>query len=236
MTIGHQIGAARGLLRWSGAYLAEEAGLTRDTIVKIESDVVQPREGTLADIMRVFDENGVEFIGNSGVRLKPQGVEILVGQGGLQQFFDGVYEHARKHGGSIVQFGIDENLFWAVGAEFSEMHRRRMAELVRVRHDVRVQAILCEGDTNFIASEYNKYRWIGKEIFSPVPFYIYGERLAIMTFQTVPSPTIVQCEFPAITAAYRKQFETFWKLSREPEADGRERARRGKTAARRRRK
>ena len=109
MSIGRQIGAARGLLRWSGAVLAEKAGLTRDTINKIESDAVQPREGTVTDIIRVFDEFGVEFTENSGVRLKPQGVEVLTGEAGLKQFFDNVYEHARKHGGTIVQYGLEEH-------------------------------------------------------------------------------------------------------------------------------
>jgi len=217
MSIGRQISAARGLLRWSGAVLAEKAGLTRDTINKIESDAVQPREGTIADIVRVFDENGVEFTENSGVRLKPQGVEILVGQEGLQRFFDSVYEYAKKHGGTIVQFGIEEDLFWAMGVEFSEAHRKRMTELVKERKDIKVLAILCEGDTNFIASNYNQYRWISKEMFSPVPFYIYGECLAIMNFQTVPAPTIILHKFPAITDAYRKQFNAFWKMSREPD-------------------
>jgi DNA-binding XRE family transcriptional regulator len=217
MSIGRQISAARGLLRWSGTVLAEKAGLTRDTINKIEADAVQPREGTVADIVRVFDENGVEFTENSGVRLKPQGVEILIGQEGLQRFFDGVYEYAKKHGGTIMQLGIDENLFWAMGVDYSNMHRKRMTELVNDRKDIKVLAILCEGDTNFIASGYNQYRWISEELFSPVPFYIYGECLAIMNFQTVPAPTIILHKFPAITDAYRKQFDAFWKMSREPE-------------------
>lgn len=216
MSIGRQIGAARGLLRWSGTVLAEKAGLTRDTINKIESDSVQPREGTVADIIRVFDENGVEFTDNSGVRLKPQGVEVLIGQEGLQRFFDGVYEHVKKHGGTIMQLGIQEDLFWAMGVDFSHHHRKRMTELVNNRKDIKVQAILCEGDTNFIASDYNQYRWISEEMFAPVPFYIYGECLAIMNFQTVPAPTIVLHKFPAITHAYRKQFEAFWKMSKEP--------------------
>jgi DNA-binding XRE family transcriptional regulator len=216
MSIGRQISAGRGLLRWSGSVLAEKAGLTRDTINKIESDAVQPREGTVADIIRVFNENGVEFTENSGVRLKPQGVEILVGQDGLQRFFDGVYEHTKQHGGTIVQLGIDENLFWAMGTEFSEVHRKRMATLLHERKDVKVLAILCEGDTNFVASDYNQYRWIDKSIFSPVPFYIYGECLAIMNFQTIPSPTIIVHKFAAITNSYRRQFDAFWKISRDP--------------------
>jgi DNA-binding XRE family transcriptional regulator len=217
MSIGRQISAGRGLLRWSSAELAEKAGLTRDTIHKIESDAVQPREGTVADIVRVFDEHGVEFTENSGVRLKPQGVEILLGQEGLQKFFTGVYEYAKKHGGTIMQIGIQEDLFWAMGEEFSYMHRRRMSELVHSRNDIKVLAILCEGDTNFIASDYNHYRWIAKDLFSPVPFYIYGEYLAIMNFQTVPAPTIILHKFAAITNAYRKQFDAFWNMSREPD-------------------
>lgn len=219
MSVGRQISAARGLLRWSSASLAEKAGLTRDAINKIEADAVQPREGTLADIIRVFDENGVEFTDNHGVRFKPQGVEVLIGAPGLQKFFDGVYEFSRKHGGTIMQLGIDEDLFWAMGVDYSKFHRARMAELVAARKDIKVMAILCEGDTNFIASDYNEYRWISAEMFAPVPFYIYGECLAIMNFQTVPSPTVILHKYPTITNAYRKQFQAFWRMSREPTAN-----------------
>ena len=217
-SVGRQIRAARGLLKWSGAILAEKTGLTRDAISKIEDEAVQPRGGTLADIVRVFDENGVEFTENFGVRCKPQGVEVLIGKEGLQRFFDGVYEYAKAHGGTINQLGIEEDLFWAMGVEFSEAHRKRMSDLVKERKDIKVLAILCEGDTNFIASAYNQYRWISKELFSPVPFYIYGECLAIMDFQTLPGPTIILHKLPAITNAYRKQFDAFWKMSREPDA------------------
>ncbi len=217
MITGRQIRAARGLLKWSCPDLAEKAGLSRETIIKIEGDIIQPREGTLNDIIRAFDQYGVEFTDNSGVRIKPQGVEVLVGPAGLQEFFNNVYAHARDHGGKIVQLGIDENLFWAMGKEFSEAHRKRMAKLVQERKDIQVQAILSHGDTNFVASEYNNYRWISKDIFAPVPFYIYGQTLAIMDFHTIPAPTIIVHKFPAITEAYRKQFAAFWKLSEEPD-------------------
>ena len=217
MSIGRQIGAARGLLRWSGQLLAEKAGLTRDTINKIEADAVQPREGTLADIVRVFNENGVEFIENSGVRLKPQGVEVLVGQEGLKQFFDNVYEYARQHGGTIVQYGLEEHFLSSLGGDYAKFHRNRMAQLVEQRKDIKVLAIVCEGDNNFVCSEYNQYRWMPKELFSPALFYIYGECTAIMNFQTVPAPTIILIKFPTITNACRKQFEIFWEMSRDPD-------------------
>lgn len=217
MVTGRQIKAARSLLDWDAEDLAKHAGLSRDTVFNIENGKVQARGGSAEKILQAFDENGVEFTDNSGVRLKPQGVEVLIGQIGLQHFFDGVYEHAKLHGGTIVQLGIDENLFWAMGVDFSESHRKRMTQLVKERGDIKVLAILCEGDTNFIASEYNHYRWIARELFSPVPFYIYGENLAIMNFQTVPAPTIILHKFPAITHAYKKQFDLFWNMAREPD-------------------
>ena len=168
------------------------------------------------DIVRVFDEHGVEFTDNSGVRVKQQGVETLIGSDGLCRFFDGVYGYSAKHGGTVRQLGIDENLFLAMG-DYARVHRERMTKLVRERSDLKVLAIVCEGDRNFVAADYNEYRWISKEIFAPVPFYIYGDRLAIMNFQTVPGPTIILHKFPAITDAYRKQFDAMWKLSREPD-------------------
>ena len=181
MITGRQIRAARGLVDWSAATLADKAGLTRETVSKIEDETVQPREGTLNDIVRVFDEHGVEFTDNSGVRVKQQGVETLIGSDGLCRFFDGVYGYSAKHGGTVRQLGIDENLFLAMG-DYARVHRERMTKLVRERSDLKVLAIVCEGDRNFVAADYNEYRWISKEIFAPVPFYIYGDRLAIMNF------------------------------------------------------
>jgi hypothetical protein len=141
---------------------------------------------------------------------------MLTGSLGLQQFFDGVYEHARQYGGTIVQFGVDEKQFLDhLGTEFSASYVKRMTELSHERKDLKVQAIICEGETDYLASAYNEYRWISKDIFEAVPFYIYGETLAIMDFMTTPAPTIVILKFPAITNAYRKQFEAFWKIARE---------------------
>ncbi len=217
MITGRQIRAARALLDMSQDELSKETGLTPQGIRKIEDGTSQPREGTLSDITRVFDEHGVEFTDNSGVRLKPQGVEVLVGQQGLQQFFDNVYEHARKHGGTIVQYGLEEHFLSTLGGEYAKLHRTRMVKLVEERGDIKVLAIVCEGDTNFVCSDYNQYRWMPKELFSPVLFYIYGECVAIMNFQTVPAPTIILMKFPTITNACRKQFEIFWNMSRDVE-------------------
>ena len=217
MLTPRQIRAARGLLGWEATELGKRTNLSRETIANIESGRTQAREGSLERIATAFDTSGVEFTENQGVRLKPRDVGMLSGQEGLQQFFDDVYDYVRRYGGPIVQFGVDEQKFLTyLGAEFSQSYMKRMAAVALEKKDLTVRAIICEGDTNFLASDYNEYRWISKDVFQAVPFYIYGETLAIMDFQTVPAPTIVILKFPAITHAYRAQFEAFWKIAQEP--------------------
>lgn len=217
MLAPRQIKAARTLLGWEAIELSNRTGLSRDTIANIESGRTQPQAGSLERIAQALIEGGIEFTDHQGIRLKPRDVGMLTGQGGLQQFFEDVYDYTRRNGGPIVQFGVDERTFLThLGAEFSQSYMKRMAEVARERKDVTVRAIICEGDTNFLASNYNEYRWISKDVFKAVPFYIYGETLAVMDFQTVPAPTIVVLKFPAITNAYRAQFDAFWQIAEEP--------------------
>lgn len=215
-----QIRAARGLLDWSTADLAKQSGLTVNGINKIERGHVVAHRETLEKLQKTFEDNSIEFTDNSGVRIKQQGVEVLIGQKGLHQFFNGVYQHVRNHGGTIVQFGVDEEQFLdCLGKEFSADYVKRMVDLYHTKKDLKVKAIICEGETEFLAPDYNEYRWISKDVFQAVPFYICGETLAIMDFHTIPAPTIVLLKFPAITLAYRKQFDAFWEIARPmPEA------------------
>ncbi|MGY4364081.1 transcriptional regulator with XRE-family HTH domain [Bradyrhizobium sp. LB1.3] len=63
-----QTRAARGLLGWSQAYLAEACNIHRATLVDLESGKREPHEATLSILMNelaaagiVFTEKGVEF-------------------------------------------------------------------------------------------------------------------------------------------------------------------------------
>ena len=221
-----QIRAARALLDWDAAELSKRTEIHRQTIRNIESGRTQAQSGSVERIARALTDAGVEFTEHDGVRLKPPSVDMLTGREGLQQFFNGVYDYARQHGGTIMQFGVEEQKFLDhLGAEFSSNYLKRMTELSAERKDLRVQAILCEGDTQFLASDYNEYRWISKDVFQAVPFYICGETLAVMDFQTVPGPTVMLLKSRAITNAYRKQFEAFWKIARVPTLPKRDRPR-----------
>lgn len=76
MITGAQIRAARALLNWSSADLAERAGTARQTIVRIEQvdGLPQSKVQTLAEIQKAFEAANIEFIGTpedgAGVKFK----------------------------------------------------------------------------------------------------------------------------------------------------------------------
>jgi ribosome-binding protein aMBF1 (putative translation factor) len=69
-----QCRAARGLLDWSQAQLAEKAAVGVVTVRLFEAGAHTPRRATVEVIKRAFDAAGVQFIdengGGPGVRLR----------------------------------------------------------------------------------------------------------------------------------------------------------------------
>jgi transcriptional regulator with XRE-family HTH domain len=74
MINSEQCRAARGLLDWSQAKLAAEAGIGIVTVRQFEAGAHDVRRATLEVIARAFKEAGIEFIdengGGRGVRLR----------------------------------------------------------------------------------------------------------------------------------------------------------------------
>jgi transcriptional regulator with XRE-family HTH domain len=216
MITARQIRAARGLLGWDAVELARKTGLTKETISRIEIEQVRPQERTVLKILRVFNEAGVEFTPNTGVQLKPQNVEALEGTTGFLRFYDFVYEYLSQYGGLVCVSGVNEKLFVKYQGEFADVHMNRMAELVKKRDDLMMRILVEEGDYNFVASSYAQYRWQAKEYFSPAPFYVFGDNLALISFAHEPSPLVIFIKSASLADAYRHAFDLAWTQSIEP--------------------
>jgi transcriptional regulator with XRE-family HTH domain len=67
-----QCRAARALLNWSQEDLVRASGITKKTIADFERGATTPRPQTLAQILAVFGNAGIEFVYGKrpGVRLK----------------------------------------------------------------------------------------------------------------------------------------------------------------------
>ena len=78
MITSGQIRAARSLLKWTGAELAEKSGVAFSTIMRFETADGVPNSTmkTIDAIQKAFEKAGIEFIGSpsdgAGVRWKPK--------------------------------------------------------------------------------------------------------------------------------------------------------------------
>jgi DNA-binding XRE family transcriptional regulator len=210
MISGKQIKAARALSDMRQDELAELVGLTPQAIRKIEDDAVHPREGTMADMVKVFTARGIEFTDYQGVRFRPEGIQILSGRDGLIALMEDIYHSCRQgNAGDLVLAGAPEDEFERILGDYDKVYLANMSSVPGLK----MRTLIEEGDQNFVSSSYTEYRWVPKELFQAVPFYAYADKLAIVVFRTDPSPRIFVIESKTIADAYRRQFESMWRLS-----------------------
>jgi transcriptional regulator with XRE-family HTH domain len=67
---GRQIKAARSLLDWTIRDLAHKSGVSFATIQRVENAEVTPSRDTLTSLGIWLEKGGIEFLSDSGVRLK----------------------------------------------------------------------------------------------------------------------------------------------------------------------
>lgn len=210
-----QIRGARGLLNWSQSDLSERTGISGTSIGSIENGVSIPRESTISKIKKTLEDAGVEFTPNQGVRLRSGDVKILKGRSDFWQFYEDVFETLKNTPSEVLVCNADERKFekW-LSDENIGTHISRI-EILKEK-GVKYRILLREGDTYFLHnSGYSEYRWIPSTQFSTAPFYVYGQKLAIMLFDE--EPTIIILDYPAVAEAYKKQFDSLWAMAHQAE-------------------
>lgn len=204
-----QIRGARGVLNWSQGDLSERTGISATSIGSIENGLTQPRDSTLNLIQKAFEDSGIEFLPDDGIRKKTGEVKILTGRNGFKEFYDIIYEELKQNPGEVYVSNVDERLFekWH-GSENVETHLERMSDIENISYKILIK----EGD-NYITNlgKTTEYRWIPKAHFASVPFYVFGNKLGIIIFDG--EPTIILMSYPAIAKAYGIQFQAQWEVS-----------------------
>jgi len=208
-----QCRAARALLNWSQPDLALRCDMHVQTISLFESENSTPTKRTLEKIGSVLAAAGVEFMPQEGVRKKAPEIKTLRGRGEFQNFFWDVYETLKRTGTEVCVSNVDEATFLKyLDAEGAETYRQKM---VALKKDQPFEfKILCrEGDKNLICS-YGEYRWIEKKFFHKTPFYVYGDKLALIRFED--DVTVYIVENKDIADAQRVQFNYIWEKAQIP--------------------
>jgi transcriptional regulator with XRE-family HTH domain len=199
-----QIRGARGILGWSQQDLAQRTGISATSIGSIENNQTTPRESTIQTIRKTLENAGIEFIGLDGVRKRRDDVRIYTGKEGFIEFYNDIYASVRDKPSEILVSNVDERLFVKVLGDFAKVHVDRIEKLKNVNYKILIK----EGDNYTPGAGYAEYKWIPQELFSSVPFYVYGQKLAIMIFENEPS--IIVLQYPTAADAYRIQFYDMW--------------------------
>lgn len=202
-----QIRGARGVLNWSQQDLAQRTGISATSIGSIENGQTTPRESTLSTIRKTLENGGIEFIGLEGIRQRSNDVRIYRGKEGFIEFYNDIYETVRSSPSEIFVSNVDERLFVKILGDFAKIHVDRITALKSIHYKILVK----EGDNYIPGSGYAEYRWMPKELFSSVPFYVYAKKLAVMVFDNEPS--VILLNYPSIAEAYRVQFTDMWQRS-----------------------
>jgi len=215
MITGRQIRAARGLLEWKAEDLAREAGVTRVTISKIESDLVQPQEKTLTCIMAAFDKNGIEFTEGEGVRIRQQQTRLYSGKAGYRQLLDHIYETLEEKGGRIRQFNFGDGKYLPYADDFVSAHLERMADIENL--DALVLSVDGEAEQPL---SYCEYRTLDKAFKAVAPYYVYGDYLVMSLNDTGHKKEFISIHSKPLAERYVKEFDLFWNMAK---AQGRKR-------------
>ena len=170
-----QIRAARALLNWTQSDLARAAAMATSSVKNIESESSSARRETLAQIHSAFDDNGIEFMPGTGVRLKDDIVAVHDGRRATAALLDSIYTHVQAAPEREVCItGLDEA--FSVDTDGEQMLTSHIDRLARA--GVRERILLCEGDTRFLNAP-ECYRWLPRAYFTRnAPIYVYGDCIA----------------------------------------------------------
>lgn len=199
-----QVRAARALLNWKISDLSKKTGISLTSLSLIEREKSLPRRDSLENIQRVLEDGGVEFLPDSGIRLKNRVVTTHEGTGANKLLVEDLYNTLRDGGGEILIAHLDE------GDSIKNLELSWLAEQIRMRKEAGItHRLLVRPDDPNLIPPLDNYKCIPKEFFSPYPLYIYGSKLALVSWE--PSPRVVVIEDARFADSARKLFNFVWK-------------------------
>jgi len=203
MIDAEQLRAARAMLDWKTADLAKLSDVTINAINNIERKVAQGRKDTLDKIQKVFEDSGLEFLPGSGVRKKDRIVSTFEGEGAQQSLLDDVYHTLAETGGEVLIVHVDEEIaINNLSKEFLAKH------IERLNASKITERMLIRAGDKAIVTDTESYRMIPEEFFTPTPMFIYGDKLALLSWK--PALRVVIVHDAHFAESARRLFNFAW--------------------------
>lgn len=198
------------MLDWTQDDLAHAALLSKPAINNIERRQGKPRVETLQAIQSALEKAGIEFIeGGARFRTDILNVQVIEGSESIVRLLFDVLDTVEKHQNKEVLIsGIQEQRFVdAAGDKFLEYLRRVKQSGIR-------EKLLALEQDEFFVTDVECYRWVSANIFSQVPYFVYGDKYALVLWG--PPQKIVVIESEAVAQSFRQQFYAHWGQGKFP--------------------
>ena len=207
-----QIKAARAMLDWSQKVLAQQCEhVSEPTIKLIETGKINSTPETLGAIQKTFEDAGLEFMPQQGVRFRNDLITILEGRNDENTFLrllDDIYYTMKDSFGTVLWSFADE--------ELSPPDVLAKETIIR-NNGISYKSLIRYGDTDF-QYDLEEYRWLPKGQFLTNLTAVYGDKFATIVnkpnSKTVEKVIIIRNE--SIAEMKRKEFEIIWNYCEKP--------------------
>jgi transcriptional regulator with XRE-family HTH domain len=196
--------------------VAEASGVNMVVVSRVERGEVRPRESTVEKLAAFYEKSGIEFLPDNGVcERRSVSSRMYQGERGFIAFARDVVETVREVGGEVCVSNVDERMWdrWLGG--YREEYLAAMGALGNFTSRLLVRA----GDAYTIAP-YAEYRSVDEASFGWAPFYVYGDKVAMILFKEEDCIVVVITN-REIADAQRRQFGVMWRSAKPPDGSGR---------------
>lgn len=213
MIAREQIKAARALLDWSQKDLAENARVSEPTIKLIETGKIHSKPDTLGQIQQTFENAGLEFLPQKGVRFRDDLLSVLEKDGADDNIYlrllDDMFYTMKGTNGEILHSFVDNALS---PKEVIEKEKFLRSSGITFRHLIR------HGDTHFIYP-LDEYRYLPKGAYLNNPVAVYGDKVAfnVVSATQQGESAIIIIKNKQIAEIKRREFDILWDYGKQPE-------------------
>lgn len=192
--------------------LSDLFGFSKSQISDFENTGKGLSDERIFELERLYRQKGVVFIGSSGVDFRDEYQYKLTGRDGFIEFMEDVYITARDEGGEFCIFNVvpDFIIKWT-GEEWYEQHRIRMT---KVKNNIDFKVIVEEGTMKLIGNDFVEYRYWPSDRFLPETIYVYGKKLAFLSFSEHNVEVTVNIG-DKIASSMRFLFASAWKEAKK---------------------
>lgn len=213
-----QIKAARAMLDWSQKVLAQKCeSVSEPTIKLIETSKINSTPETLGAIQKTFEDAGIEFLPQHGIRFRDDIVTIIEKKKDSDdiylQLLDDIYYTVKDTKSEVLHSFIDNSLSPPYIIDRERMIRSTGAA---ARHLVR------HGD-EYLLYPLDEYRWLPKGYYVNNPTAIYADKFAIVVQAEPGTPglnehmkKVIIIKNSEIAKVKRMEFEMLWSIGTAP--------------------